>query len=65
MKDIHVNLLQCKYLGSGTGPRLETMEKLQGTERDIAEPLTLPARNPSQQEADSEEGAGRTRKKEI
>lgn len=57
MKDVHVNL--CKYLSSGTGPRLETMGKLQGSLGDIAEPLTLSEGNPSQQEADREEGAGR------
>lgn len=59
MKDVHVNLLLYKYLSSGTGPRLETMGKLQGSLGDIAEPLTLSERNPSQQEADREEGAGR------
>lgn len=59
MKDIHVNLLLCKYLSSGTRLRLETMGKLQGSLGDIAEPLTPSERNPSQQEADREEGAGR------
>lgn len=59
MKDFHVNLLLCKYLSSGTGPRLETMGKLRGSLGDTAKPLTLSGRNPSQQEADREEGAGR------
>lgn len=43
------------------GPGWRQWGKLQGSLRDIAEPLTLSERNPSQQEADGEEGAGRSK----
>lgn len=61
MKEIHVNLLLCKYLSSGTGflrqeKRVKTAKDLWGISQS---PLTLSERSPSQQEADREEEAAR------